>query len=77
MGTDKFAGVSRRLEQRRNWLEHPRKPRSISLFWRLVGEARPKIAVENGGPNLEKKVGASLPPSPWGVAFGKRTDGTE
>jgi hypothetical protein len=32
----------------------------MGLFRRLVCEALPKIAVENGGPNLEQKTGASL-----------------
>jgi hypothetical protein len=32
----------------------------MGWFRRLVREALPKIAVENGGPNLEQKMGASL-----------------
>jgi len=46
-------GVLRRLEQRRCRFEHPSHPRSMGLFWRLVPEALPKIAVEDGGPNLK------------------------
>jgi hypothetical protein len=59
-GTVKLTGVSRRLEQRRCRFEHPRDPRSMGLFRRLVGEALPKIAVENRGPNLKQKMGAAL-----------------
>ena len=47
-GTVKLTGVLRRLEQRR------------CLFRWLVREALPKIAVENGGPNLKQKMGARL-----------------
>ena len=50
--TVKSTGVLRRLEQRRCRFEHPSHPRSMGLFRRLVREALPKIAVENGGPNL-------------------------
>jgi hypothetical protein len=57
-GTDKLAGVLCRLEQRRCRLEHPCDPRSMGLFRRLVREAPPKIAVENGGPNLKPKMSA-------------------
>ena len=59
-GTDKLAGVLGHLEQRRCRLEQPRDPRSMGLFRRLVREALPKIAVENGGPNLKQKMGAPL-----------------
>ena len=59
-GTDKLAGVLSRLEQRRCRLEQPRDPRSMGLFRRLVREALPKIAVENGGPNLKQKMSAPL-----------------
>ena len=59
-GTVKLAGVLGGFEQRRCRLEHPRDPRSMGLFRRLVCEALPKIAVENGGPNLKQKVGAPL-----------------
>ena len=59
-GTDKLAGVLGRLEQRRCRLEQPRDPRSMGLFRRLVREALPKIAVENGGPNLKQKMSAPL-----------------
>jgi hypothetical protein len=59
-GTDKLAGVLSRLEQRRCRLEQPRDPRSMGLFRRLIGEALPKIAVENGGPNLKQKMSAPL-----------------
>ena len=60
IGTDKLAGVLGRLEQRRCRLEQPRDPRSMGLFRRLVREALPKIAVENGGPNLKQKMSAPL-----------------
>jgi hypothetical protein len=50
-GTVRLAGVL-------GCLEHPRDPRSMSLFRRLVREALPKIAVENGGPNLKQKMSA-------------------
>ena len=60
IGTDKLAGVLSRLEQRRCRLEQPRDPRSMGLFRRLVREALPKIAVENGGPNLKQKMSAPL-----------------
>jgi hypothetical protein len=60
LGTVRLAGVLCRLEQRWCRFEHPRDPRSMGLFRRLVPEALPKIAVENGGPNLKQKVGASL-----------------
>jgi len=60
MGTAKLTGVLRRLEQRWCRFEHPRDPRSMGLFRRLVSEALPKIAVENGGPNLKQKMGAPL-----------------
>ena len=59
-GSDKLAGVLSRLEQRRCRLEQPRDPRSMGLFRRLVREALPKIAVENGGPNLKQKMSAPL-----------------
>ena len=59
-GSDKLAGVLSRLEQRRCRLEQPRDPRSMGLFRRLVREALPKIAVENGGPNLKQKMSALL-----------------
>ena len=59
-GTDKLAGVLGRLEQRRRRLEHPRDPRSMGLFRRLVREALAKIAVENGGSNLKQKMSAPL-----------------
>ena len=59
-GTDKLAGVLSRLEQRRCRLEQPRDPRSMGWFRRLVREALPKIAVENGGPNLKQKMSAPL-----------------
>ena len=59
-GTVRLAGVLGRLEQRWCRFEHPRDPRSIGLFRRLVREALPKIAVENGGPNLKQEMGASL-----------------
>ncbi len=59
-GTDKLTGVLRRLEQRRCRFEHPRDPRSMGLFRRLVREALPKIAVEKGGPNLKQKMGTPL-----------------
>jgi hypothetical protein len=59
-GTDKLVGVLGRLEQRRCGLEQPRDPRSMGLFRRLVREALPKIAVENGGPNLKQKMSAPL-----------------
>ena len=60
MGTDKLAGVLGRLEQWRCRFEHPRDPRSMGLFRRLVHEALAKIAVENGGPNLKQKMSAPL-----------------
>jgi mRNA interferase ChpB len=60
VGTVKLTGVLRRLEQRRRGLEHPRNPRSMGLFRRLVREAITKIAVESGGPNLKQKMGAPL-----------------
>ena len=60
LGTVKLTGVLGRHEQRRRRLQHPRKPRSMGLSWRLVREAFPKIAVENGGPNLKQKMGAAL-----------------
>ena len=62
VGTVRLAGVLGRLEQRWCPFEHPRDPRSIGLFRRLVREALPKIAVENSGPNLKQKMGASLCP---------------
>jgi hypothetical protein len=43
--------------QRRCRLEQPRDPRSLSLFRRVVRAALPKIAIENGGPNLKQKMG--------------------
>jgi hypothetical protein len=59
-GTVKLAGVLGGFEQRRCRLEHPRDPRSMGLFPRLVCEALPKIAVENGGSNLKQKMSAPL-----------------
>ena len=59
-GTVKLTGALRRLEQRRCRFEHPRQRRSMGLFRWLVREALPKIAVENGGPNLKQKMGAPL-----------------
>jgi hypothetical protein len=60
LGTVRLAGVLGRLEQRWCRFEHPRDPRSIGLFRRLVREALPKIAVENGAPHLKQKMGAPL-----------------
>src|SRR5271167_214288 len=62
IGTVKLAGVLGGFEQRRCRFEHPRDPRSMGLFRRLVREALPKIAVENGGPNLKQKMSAPLRP---------------
>ena len=59
-GTVKLTGMLRRLEQRRCRFEHPCDPRLMGFFRRLVREALPKIAVENGGPNLKQKMGAPL-----------------
>ena len=59
-GTVRLAGVLGRLEQGWCRFEHPRDPRSMGLFRRLVCEALPKIAVENGSPNLKQKMGAPL-----------------
>jgi hypothetical protein len=63
-GTVKLTGVLRRPEKRRCRFEHPRDPRSMGLFRRLVPEALAMIAVENGGPNLKQKMGAPLRPLP-------------
>ena len=59
-GTVRLVGVLGRLEQRRGRFEYPRDPRSMDLFRRLVREALPKIAVENGGADLKQKMGAPL-----------------
>ena len=59
-GSVKLTGVSRRLEQGRCRLEHPRNPRSVGWSRRLVSEALFEIAVENGRANLKQKMGAAL-----------------
>ena len=59
-GSVKLTGVSRRLEQGRCRLEHPRNPRSVGWSRRLVSEALFEIAVENGRANLKQKMGATL-----------------
>jgi Transposase DDE domain len=59
-GSVKLTGVSRRLEQGRCRLEHPRNPRSAGWSRRLVSEALFEIAVENGRANLKQKMGATL-----------------
>jgi hypothetical protein len=41
-------------------LPHPRRVLRPPAYRRLVREALQKIAVENGGPHLEQKMGASL-----------------
>jgi hypothetical protein len=48
-GTVKLTGVLRRLEQRRCRFEHPRHPRSMGLFRRLI----PKVmGLDRRGPIL-------------------------
>jgi hypothetical protein len=34
----------------------------MGWFWWLVREPLPKIAIENGSPNLKEKMGATLRP---------------
>jgi len=47
-----------RLAQRWRRIEHPRAPRSMDMFRRLLRQALPKYAAENGGPNRKEKMRA-------------------